>query len=79
SADAIPRGSVDYDNFLFNAGLLMPNTAPPQAWLNFSHGVELTDPGKYYGRCTYGAAVNGHLHLKKIVNVGDSKLEGVKV
>ena len=59
SADAIPGGSVDYDNF--------------------SQGVELPDPGKYYGRGIYGAAVNGHLPLTKSVNVSDSKLEGVKV
>ncbi len=36
SADAIPGGSVDYDNFLFNAGLLMHITERQQAWLNFS-------------------------------------------
>ena len=79
SADAIPGGSVDYDNFLFNAGLLMHITERQQAWLNFSQGVELPDPGKYYGRGIYGAAVNGHLPLTKSVNVSDSKLEGVKV
>lgn len=79
SADAIPGGSVDYDNFLFNAGLLMHITERQQAWLNFSQGVKLPDPGKYYGRGIYGAAVNGHLPLTKSVNVSDSKLEGVKV
>ncbi len=41
--------------------------------------MELPDPGKYYGRGIYGAAVNGHLPLTKSVNVSDSKLEGVKV
>lgn len=79
SADAIPGGSVDYDNFLFNAGLLMHITERQQAWFNFSQGVALPDPGKYYGRGIYGAAVNGHLPLTKSVNVSDSKLEGVKV
>ena len=54
-------------------------TERQQAWLNFSQGVELPDPGKYYGRGIYGAAVNGHLPLTKSVNVSDSKLEGVKV
>lgn len=54
-------------------------TERQQAWLNFSRGVELPDPGKYYGRGIYGAAVNGHLPLTKSVNVSDSKLEGVKV
>ncbi|SQI26372.1 Aerobactin siderophore ferric receptor protein IutA [Salmonella enterica subsp. arizonae] len=54
-------------------------TERQQAWFNFSQGVELPDPGKYYGRGTYGAAVNGHLPLTNSVNVDDSKLEGVKV
>lgn len=40
---------------LFNAGLLMHITERQQAWLNFSRGVELPDPGKYYGRGIYGA------------------------
>ncbi|RBP08772.1 ferric aerobactin receptor IutA [Pseudocitrobacter faecalis] len=79
SADAIPGGSVDYDNFLFNAGLLVHLTERQQAWLNFSQGVELPDPGKYYGRGTYGPAVNGHLPLINSVNVNESELEGVKV
>lgn len=79
SADAIPGGSVDYDNFLFNAGLLVLLTERQQAWFNFSQGVELPDPGKYYGRGTYGPAVNGHLPLINSVNVNESELEGVKV
>lgn len=79
SADAIPGGSVDYDNFLFNAGLLIHLTERQQAWFNFSQGVELPDPGKYYGRGTYGPAANGHLPLINSVNVNESELEGVKV
>lgn len=79
SADAIPGGSTDYDNLLFNAGVLMHLTERQQTWLNFSQGVELPDPGKYYGRGTYGAAVNGHLPLTNSVNVSDSKLQGIKV
>lgn len=79
SADAIPGGSTDYDNFLFNAGLLMHLTERQQTWFNFSQGVELPDPGKYYGRGAYGSAVNGHLPLTNSVNVSDSKLQGVKV
>jgi iron complex outermembrane receptor protein len=79
SADAIPGGSTDYDNALFNAGILMHISERQQTWLNFSQGVELPDPGKYYGRGTYGAAVNGHLPLTNSVNVGESKLQGVKV
>lgn len=79
SADAIPGGSTDYDNLLFNAGALINLTERQQTWLNFSQGVELPDPGKYYGRGTYGAAVNGHLPLVNSINVSDSKLQGIKV
>lgn len=79
SADAIPGGSTDYDNVLFNAGILMHITERQQTWFNFSQGVELPDPGKYYGRGSYGPAVNGHLPLTNSVNVSASKLQGVKV
>lgn len=79
SADAIPGGSTDYDNFLYNAGILMHITERQQAWFNFSQGVELPDPGKYYGRGTYGRAVNGNLPLINSVNVDASKLQGIKV
>lgn len=79
SADVIPGGSTGYNNVLFNAGLLMHITRYQQAWLNFSQGVELPDPGKYYGRGTYGNAVNGNLPLTNSVNVESSKLQGVKV
>ncbi|WP_205952505.1 ferric aerobactin receptor IutA [Pantoea stewartii] len=79
SADAIPGGSTDYDNFLYNAGILMHITARQQAWFNFSQGVELPDPGKYYGRGTYGRAVKGNLPLTNSVNVDASKLQGIKV
>ncbi len=79
SADPIPGGSTDYDNFLYNAGILMHITARQQAWFNFSQGVELPDPGKYYGRGTHGRAVNGNLPLTNSVNVDASKLQGIKV
>lgn len=79
SADAIPGGSTDYDNFLYNAGILMHISERQQTWFNFSQGVELPDPGKYYGRGAYGPAVNGHLPLINSVNVSDSTLQGVKV
>lgn len=79
SADAIPGGKTDYDNFLFNAGIVAHLTDRQQTWFNFSQGVELPDPGKYYGIGKYGAAVNGHLPLLSSVNVGDSPLQGIKV
>lgn len=78
SADTIPGGSTDYDNLLYNAGILMHITERQQAWFNFSQGVELPDPGKYYGNGTY-QLVDGHYKLMKSVNVGQSKLQGIKV
>ncbi len=78
SADAIPGGTTDYDNFLYNAGILMHITERQQAWFNFSQGVELPDPGKYYGSGTY-RLVNGHYQLVNSVNVGQSSLQGIKV
>ncbi|MFE8117782.1 TonB-dependent siderophore receptor [Brenneria goodwinii] len=79
SADAIPGGSTDYSNVLFNAGILARLTEKQQAWFNFSQGVELPDPGKYYGLGTYGSNVNGHLPLLDSVNISQSKMEGIKV
>ncbi len=79
SADAIPGGKTDYDNFLFNAGIVAHLTDRQQTWFNFSQGVELPDPGKYYGIGKYGAAVNGNYPLLSSVNVGDSPLQGIKV
>ncbi|ROP62606.1 iron complex outermembrane receptor protein [Enterobacter sp. BIGb0383] len=78
SADTIPGGSTDYDNFLFNAGVLMHLTDRQQTWFNFTQGVELPDPGKYYGNGTY-SLTNGHYQLVRSVNVGQSKLQGIKV
>ena len=79
SAEAIPGGSTDYDNLLFNAGILMHLTERQQTWFNFSQGVQLPDPGKYYGSGSYGTAVNGHLPLLNSINVNSSKLQGIKV
>ncbi|STV74422.1 putative TonB-dependent receptor [Klebsiella michiganensis] len=38
SADAIPGGKTDYDNFLFNAGIVAHLTDRQQTWFNFSPG-----------------------------------------
>ena len=78
SADAIPGGTTDYDNILFNAGILLHLTDRQQTWFNFAQGVELPDPGKFYGNGTY-RLVNGHYQLVRSVNVGESKLQGIKV
>ncbi|WP_273802734.1 TonB-dependent receptor domain-containing protein, partial [Proteus vulgaris] len=38
SADAVPGGKTDYNNLLFNAGLLVNLTEEQQTWFNFSQG-----------------------------------------
>lgn len=77
SADSIPGGTTDYGTLLYNAGILAHLTERQQLWLNFSQGVELPDPGKYYGRGSY-TRVNGHYKLTNSINVDDSELEGLK-
>lgn len=57
-----------YDNTLFNADLWMHIIERQQAWFNFSRGVELSNPGKYYGNGNY-RLVNGHYQLVNSVNV----------
>jgi len=78
SADAVPGGSTDYNNLLFNAGILGRLTERQQVWFNFSQGFEIPDLAKYYGSGTYRLA-NGHYNLTNSVNVNDSKLDGIKV
>jgi len=78
SADAVPGGKTDYNNFLFNAGLLAHLTERQQAWFNFSQGFEIPDLAKYYGSGTYRLN-NGHYQLLNSVNVNDSRLDGIKV
>lgn len=78
SADAVPGGKTDYNNLLFNAGILGHLTDRQQLWFNFSQGFELPDLAKYYGSGTYQLS-NGHYRLMNSVNVNDSKLDGIKV
>jgi iron complex outermembrane recepter protein len=78
SADAVPGGSTDYNNLLFNAGILGRITERQQVWFNFSQGFEIPDLAKYYGSGTY-QLVNGHYNLTNSVNVNDSKMDGIKV
>jgi iron complex outermembrane receptor protein len=78
SADAVPGGKTDYNNLLFNAGILGHLTDRQQLWFNFSQGFELPDLAKYYGSGTYQLS-NGHYRLVNSVNVNDSKLDGIKV
>ena len=77
SADAIPGGSTDYGDFLFNAGATYSVDADQQVYANFSQGFELPDPAKYYGIGNYSLA-GGHYTLTDSVNVGDSALEAIK-
>lgn len=78
SADAVPGGKTDYNNLLFNAGILGHLTERQQLWFNFSQGFEIPDLAKYYGSGTYQLS-NGHYRLLNSVNVNDSKLDGIKV
>ena len=78
SADAVPGGSTNYNNLLFNAGILGRITERQQVWFNFSQGFEIPDLAKYYGSGTYQLA-NGHYNLINSVNVNDSKLDGIMV
>jgi iron complex outermembrane receptor protein len=78
SADAVPGGKTDYNNLLFNAGILGHLTERQQLWFNFSQGFEIPDLAKYYGSGTYQLS-NGHYRLVNSVNVNDSKLDGIKV
>ncbi|EMA1802954.1 TonB-dependent siderophore receptor, partial [Cronobacter turicensis] len=78
SADAIPGGSTDYKNFLFNAGILGHLSDRQQVWFNFSQGYDLPDVAKYYGTGTYRLE-NGHYRLLRSVNINDSKVDGIKV
>lgn len=78
SADAVPGGKTDYNNFLFNAGILGRLTEQQQLWFNFSQGFEIPDLAKYYGSGTY-QLVDGHYRLQNNVNVNDSTLDGIKV
>lgn len=79
SADAVPGGKTDYNNFLFNAGLLANLTENQQTWFNFSQGFQIPDIAKYYGTGKYGALVNGHYPLESSVNINDTRVKGIKV
>ncbi|WP_342221749.1 TonB-dependent siderophore receptor [Candidatus Fukatsuia endosymbiont of Tuberolachnus salignus] len=78
SADTVPGGKTDYNNLLFNAGLLAHLTEQQQTWFNFSQGFEIPDLAKYYGSGTY-RLVNGHYRLQNSLNVNNSKLKGIKI
>ncbi len=78
SADTVPGGKTDYNNLLFNAGILGHLTDRQQLWFNFSQGFEIPDVAKYYGAGKY-TLVDGHYRLDNSVNVNDSKLDGIKV
>ncbi|KQQ55374.1 Rhizobactin receptor [Rhizobium sp. Leaf311] len=77
SADTIPGGSVEYDDFLFNAGATYKISNTQQVYANFSQGFELPDPAKYYGVGTY-SLVGGRYVLGDSVNVADSALQAIK-
>ncbi len=73
SADAIPGGSVNYDDLLLNAGANYEVSNHQQVYANFSQGFELPDPAKYYGVGTYSGGT-----LLNSVNVAESALQAIK-
>ncbi|WP_320197855.1 TonB-dependent receptor [Agrobacterium sp. rho-13.3] len=73
SADAIPGGTVNYDDFLFNVGATYEVTNTQQVYANFSQGFELPDPAKYYGVGRYSGGT-----LLSSVNVAQSALQAIK-
>ncbi|OON37031.1 ligand-gated channel protein [Izhakiella australiensis] len=78
SAEAVPGGKTNYNNLLFNAGIVGHISDRQQLWFNFSQGFEIPDLAKYYGAGNY-QLVNGQYRLINSVNVNDSKLDGIKV
>nr|WP_086937914.1 TonB-dependent receptor [Thaumasiovibrio occultus] len=80
SADAVPGGETSYNISLFNIGTLYELSDTSQVWVNYSQGFELADPAKYYGQGTYDSApgANGHWNLINSINVGSSRMEGIK-
>lgn len=77
SAESIPGGSVNYDDFLFNAGATYEIVNTQQLYANFSQGFELPDPAKYYGIGRYTLS-GGRYILVDSVNVADSALQSIK-
>ncbi len=77
SADTISGGSVNYDDFLFNAGATYEIDNTQQVYANFSQGFELPDPAKYYGIGSY-TLVGGRYVLGNSVNVAESALQAIK-
>ncbi len=64
SADTVPGGKTDYNNLLFNAGVLVNLTEEQQTWFNFSQGFEIPDIAKYYGTGTYSSTPDANVPLE---------------
>ncbi|WP_441351754.1 TonB-dependent receptor [Vibrio sp. JPW-9-11-11] len=77
TADAVPGGETDYSVGLFNVGTIYHLDNHSQVWANFSQGFDLADPAKYYGQGQY-TLVGDHWQLDDSINVGDSKMSGIK-
>lgn len=77
NAEAVPGGSNDYEDALFNLGTIYDLGAGQQVWANYSQGFELPDPAKFYGQGEYAVA-GGNAVLVNSVNVDDSPLQAIK-
>ncbi|MCF7361378.1 TonB-dependent siderophore receptor [Vibrio diazotrophicus] len=77
TADAVPGGETDYTVALFNLGTVYSLNTDSEIWANFSQGLDLADPAKYYGQGDY-TLVGDHWQLNESINVNDSKMFGIK-
>ncbi len=79
SASAIPGGKSSYNMTLANAGILYKINEKNQVWGNFSQGVSLADPSKYYGVGTYVLnQTTGNWDVTSSINVKEQPLQGIK-
>ncbi|MBP3942791.1 TonB-dependent receptor [Sphingobacteriaceae bacterium WQ 2009] len=79
TASSIKGGKSNFDAALFNASLLYEFNPKQQAWLNFSQGVALADPAKFYGYGKYSLnSSTQNWDLSNSINVQDNPLQGIK-
>lgn len=77
SADAVPGGSADYNEWLFNLGSVYAINDAHQLYANFSQGFDIPDPAKYYGNGSYNMGGVGPT-LEQGISVANNKAKGIK-
>lgn len=76
-ADAVPGGSADYTESLFNLGAVYRFSSPHQLYANFAQGFDVPDPAKYYGVGKYDQGGQGP-NLQQGISVATQKASGIK-